>query len=150
MTRTKTCSWCKTEFVTSNKTTRCCSQHCALKFFHSRNCNAWLPEHDEWLRANRPRYTVAALTVAYNQEAEAQGWPPRTANAIALHLSLSNICTRARCHPVTNLDLGITYPSVAAAAHAMSVRPYAILSAIQRNGLCKGHRWAYADEVKQA
>jgi len=142
-----TCPQCGSNFE-GNPNQRCCSRSCATKKQRVLQGDAWLPEHDEWLRKQSGQ-PIVEIVARYAQEATKQGWPPRSWYSIRQQLLALGVRYPRRRKAVINLDTGVEYPSAAQAAREVFADPSGICQSARRGTLCLGYRWAYVDELEE-
>ena len=142
-----TCPQCGTQFE-GDPSQRCCSRSCSAKNQRVRHGDAWLPEHDEWLRQQSGQ-PIVEIVARYAQEATKQGWPPRSWYSIRQQLLTLGVRYPRRQKAVINLDTGVEYPSAAQAAREVFADPSGICHAARQGTLCLGCRWAYVENLEE-
>jgi len=148
MTRLHTCPQCETQFE-GDPSQRCCSRSCSTKMQRVRMGDAWLSEHDEWLRQQSGQ-PIVDIVARYAQEATARGWPPRSWYSIRQQLLALGVRYPRRRKAIINLDTGVEYPSAAQAAREVFADPSGICHAARRGTLSVGYRWAYVENLEEA
>jgi hypothetical protein len=148
MSFTCTCAHCGAQFTRPSRQ-RCCSRSCSTKMQRVRQGDAWLLEHNDWLRkqSGQPIVTIVAR---YAQKATEQGWPPRSWYSLRQQMLALGVPYPRRRKAVKNLDTGIVYPSAAQAAREVFADQSGICHAARRGTLSVGCRWAYVDEGERA